>query len=171
MVQALATYLRFTETVPECWNRRRGRAAICNNLHIIFPYDFQILFKYVQMIVREVPYVFQYMYKYTCYTNFQRCYRCLWCSFVFVSKVRQADILFDEAQREVEKCGNSEISGRVSTCSKQSCKVLQAGYYCLHRVTSHDIPLYSPYQPGYNHLYNHLFHWISFRCWGIVGSV
>ena len=44
------------------------------------------------------------------------------CTFVFVSKVRQADILYDEAQREVEKCGNSRISGTwdVETCSKQS---------------------------------------------------
>ena len=43
-------------------------------------------------------------------------------TFVFVSKVRQADILYDEAQREVEKCGNSKISGTwdVETCSKQS---------------------------------------------------
>ena len=74
-----------------------------------------------------IPFIYNIIYKsgVVCYTFPEVLLLLLFfyvCPFVFVSKVRQADILYDEAQREVEKCGNSKISGTwdVDTCSKQS---------------------------------------------------
>ena len=161
--------IRFTETVPECCNRRRGRAAICNNLHMIFPYDFQILFKYVQMIVREVPYVFQYTCINTRVIQISKgvivVYDVLLLSFPRCARLTSSTMRHNEKSKSVETQRFRDVFQHVPNKVARYCKQVTTVYIVLH-------PMISPCIPHINQVISTCsIESFPKSCCGIVGSV